>query len=53
MVIQKKWMLFFLFKDFFSVFKRFILGGIFTNNHHLLILNEHGSHVTLKSIKHA
>jgi hypothetical protein len=49
---KKAWMTTFLFKEFLSFFKRSILGGVsFTNN--LLILNGHGSHVTLEAIKHA
>jgi hypothetical protein len=37
----------------FSLFKRSIVGGIFQTNCHLLILNGHGSHVTLKAIEQA
>jgi hypothetical protein len=48
MAIQTKtWMTIFLFKEFLSFFKRSILGGIFPNNHHLLILDGHGPHVNL------
>ncbi len=54
MAIQTKaWMTSFLFKEFVSFFKRLVLGGIFPSNHHLLILNGHGSHVSLKAIKQA
>jgi hypothetical protein len=54
MVVQTKtWMTSFLFKEFLSFFKRSVLGGIFPNNHHLLALDGHGSHVTLEVIKHA
>jgi hypothetical protein len=52
MAIQTKtWMTSFLFKEFLSFFKRSILGGISPNNHHLLILDGHGSHVNLEVIK--
>jgi hypothetical protein len=51
MVMQKKaWMIFFLFKEFLSFFKWFILGGMSTTNRHLLVLNGHGSHITLKVV---
>ncbi len=49
----KAWMMAFLFKKFFSFFKRSIFGGIFLTNCYLLILDGHGSHVTLKAIKQA
>jgi hypothetical protein len=52
MVVQTKaWMTSFLFKEFLSFFKRSILGGSSPSNHHLLILNGHGSHVSLEAIK--
>jgi hypothetical protein len=48
MVVQTKtWMTSFLFKEFSSFFKRLIPGGISPNNCHLLILDGHGSHVSL------
>jgi hypothetical protein len=47
----KAWMTTFLFKKIFSFFKKSILSGISQTNHHLLILDGHGSHVTLKAIK--
>jgi hypothetical protein len=54
MAMQKKaWMICFLFKDFLSFLKWFVLGGMFTTNQHLLILNDHGNHVTLKAIEQA
>ncbi len=40
-----------MFKEFLSFFKRFIQGGISQTNHDLLILDGHGSHITLKTIK--
>jgi hypothetical protein len=49
----KAWMTSFLLKEFVSFFKRLVLGDIFPSNHHLLILNGHGSHVSLKAIKQA
>jgi len=52
MVVQTKaWMTSFLFEYFLSFFKRSILGGIFLNNCHLLILDGHGSHVNLEAIE--
>jgi len=52
MAVQTKaWMTSFLFKEFLSFFKRSILGGSSPSNHHLLILNGHGSHVSLQAIK--
>jgi hypothetical protein len=54
MAMQKRtWMTAFLFKKFLSIFKRSILGGVSFTNRHLLILDGHDSHVTLKAIKHA
>jgi hypothetical protein len=48
---NKAWMTSFMFKQFLSFFKRFIPSGIPRTNHHLLTLDGHGSHVTLKTIK--
>jgi hypothetical protein len=50
---SKAWMTTFLFKKFLSFFKRFIPNGISITNRHLLILDGHGSHVTLKTIEQA
>jgi hypothetical protein len=44
---------YFLFKEFLSLFKKSIPRGITNYNQHLLILDGHGSHVTLKIIKQA
>ncbi len=44
---------FFLFKEFLSFFINLILKGIFQCNMHILILDGHGSHVTLKGIEQA
>jgi len=52
MTMQKNaWMTCFLFKEFLSFFIKLVLGGISQSNHHLLILNGHGSYVTLEAIK--
>jgi hypothetical protein len=52
MAMEKKaWMTSFFFKEFLSFFKDFIPGGISHTNHHLLVLDGHGSHVTLKALK--
>lgn len=54
MVVQKQtWMTCFMFKELFSFFMKSILGGISQFNHHLLILNGHGSHVNLEAIEKA
>jgi len=55
MAMQKQSMddIFYLCKEFFSLFKKSIVGGISQANCHLLILNGHGSHVTLKTIEQA
>jgi hypothetical protein len=41
-----------LFKEFFFG-KRLVPMGISQSNHHLLIVDGHGSHVSLEAIKHA
>ncbi len=46
-------MLFFLFKKFFSFFKKYFLGRVFFTNKHLLVLDGHGNHVTLETISQA
>jgi hypothetical protein len=52
MVVQTTtWRTSFLIKEFLSFFKRLVLGGLFPNNHHLLTLNGHGSHVSLEVIE--
>jgi hypothetical protein len=43
----------FLSKEFLSLFKRSVLGGISLTNMHLLILDGHGSYVILEAIKQA
>jgi hypothetical protein len=40
----------FLLKEFLSFFKRLVQGVISLTNRNLLILDGHGSHVTLKAI---
>jgi len=47
----KTWMTNFIFKKLLSFFKKLIPCGISLNNRHLLMLNGHGSHVTLKVIE--
>jgi hypothetical protein len=49
----KTWTTNFLFKEFLSFFKKLIPCGISLNNRHLLVLNGHGSHATLKVIEQA
>jgi hypothetical protein len=54
MAMQKKvWTTSFLFKEFLTFFKKFVLNGVFLTNRHLLVLDGHGSHVILKAIEHA
>jgi len=48
---SKAWMTTFLFKEFLYFFKRSISSGISLTNRHLLILDGHGSHVTLETIE--
>jgi hypothetical protein len=50
---SKAWMITFLFKEFMSFFKRSIPSVISITNRHLLILDEHGSHVNLEAIEQA
>jgi hypothetical protein len=50
-VHTKTWMTSFLFKEFLSFFKKLVPNGIFPNNYHLLILDGHGSHVSLETIE--
>jgi hypothetical protein len=47
----KAWMTTLLFKKELSFIQRSIPSGISLTNRHLLILNRHGSHVTLVTIK--
>jgi len=49
----KAWMTCFLFKEFLSFFKDSIPIGTSQTNCHLLILDGHESHVTLKTIEQA
>jgi hypothetical protein len=44
---------FFLFKKFLSFLKKYVLGGVSFTNKHLLVLDGHGSHVTLEAISQA
>jgi hypothetical protein len=54
MEMQKKTMDgYFLVKKFMSFFNKSILGGMSLDNRHLLILDGHGNHVTIETIKHA
>jgi len=54
MAIQKKaWMTLFIFKEWLSIFKKFIIRDIFQTKQHLLILDGHSSHVTMQAIEQA
>jgi hypothetical protein len=54
MAMQKKtYMTFFLFREFLSFFKKFVIGGTSFTNKHLIVLDEHGNHVTLEVISQA
>jgi hypothetical protein len=48
---KKKLITTFLLKEFMSFFNKSILGGMSLNNQHLLIVDGHGSHVTLEAIE--
>ncbi len=52
-MLKKTWMTTFMFKEFMYYFNKSILGGLSFNNQHLLILDGHGSHVTLETIEQA
>jgi hypothetical protein len=41
----------FFIQRILSFFKKIVLGGISQFNHHLLIMDGHGSHVTLEAIE--
>jgi len=49
-IMQKKTWISFLFKKFFSFFEKFVSSGVSLTNKHVLIIDRHGSHVTLKAI---
>ncbi len=55
MIMQKKtWMISFLFKNkFFSFFKKSISSVVSLTDKHVLIIDGHGSHVTLEAILQA
>jgi len=54
MAMQKKaWMIFFLFKEFLTFFKKYVLSGVSLTNQHFLVLDGHGNHVILEAIEHA
>jgi len=54
MIMQKKtWMISFLFKKFFSFFKKYVSSNVSLTNRHVLIIDGHGSHVTLEVILQA
>jgi hypothetical protein len=54
MVMQKKaWMIFIFLKKFLSFLKWFVPSGVFITNPHLLVLDGHGNHITLKEVKQA
>jgi hypothetical protein len=46
---RKTWMITFLFKKFMYLFNKSIPTGMSFNNRHSLLLDGHGSHVTLKA----
>jgi len=50
---ETTWMTSFLFKEFFTLFKKYVPSGMSFINQHLLVLDGHGSHVTLETIKQA
>ncbi len=51
MVMQMKaWTIAYIFNHWLPLFFRYVLGGISQQNHHLLIMDGHGSHVTIKTL---
>jgi hypothetical protein len=46
-------MIMFIFKEFKNFFKKYLPNENFQTNRHLVILDGHGSHVTLEAIKQA
>jgi hypothetical protein len=48
---EKAWMIFFLFKELLSFFKKFIWGGVSFTNRHLLIMDGQDNNITLETIK--
>jgi hypothetical protein len=48
---SKAWMITFFFTKFLCLFKSPTPSGIYITNKHLLILDGHGSHVTLEAIE--
>ncbi len=44
---------FFFVQRVFYLFKKYVPSGVFLTNQHLLILDGHGSHVTLETIEQA
>jgi hypothetical protein len=44
---KKVWMIFYMFEEFIFYFLKFVLGGLSFFNRQLLIMDGHGSHVTL------
>jgi hypothetical protein len=44
---ERAWMIFFLFKEFLSFFKKFIWGGVSFTYMHLLIMDGHDNNITL------
>jgi hypothetical protein len=54
MVMQNNvWMIAYFFNQWFSFFCKFKLKGIYQHNCHLLIIDGHGSHVTIKRLEQA
>ncbi len=54
MIMQKEtWMISFLFKKLFFFFKTYVSSGVSLTNIHVLIIDGHGSHVTLETILQA
>jgi len=52
MVMQKKaWMITYPFKEWLIFFNKSMQRGISQENHHILILDGYGSHVTIEVVK--
>jgi hypothetical protein len=50
---KKKLGWFFFVQGIINFFKKSIIGGVSCTNRHLLVLDGHGSHVTLETIEQA
>jgi hypothetical protein len=45
--VEKNWKTIYLFNQWLSFFYKYVLGRVFQETWHLLILDGHGSHITI------